>query len=1155
MNIANLSAAALTLVTLVAIPNARAAEAKPEPSSQALEQFEREVRPVLAKHCFECHGPKKEHNGLRVDSRAALLKGGDSGPAVAVGSPEKSLLIEAVKHESFEMPPEPSPKLAAEEIAALETWIRAGAPWPVDQNIAAAPDTIAERARKFWGFQPPRAYEPPKVAHADWSARPIDRFLAARWEAAKLQPAADADPRTLIRRATFVLTGLPPTEAETEAFVQACAPSLRAADEAYTALVDRLLASPRFGEHWARHWMDWVRFCESHGSEGDPAIPYAWRYRDYLIRALNADVPYDQLVREHLAGDLLTKPRRNETLGINESILGTAQFRFVEHGFQPVDPLEDMVKITDNQIDVVMKSFQALTVTCARCHDHKFDALSQADFYALYPAFAAARPTQVQIDLPERLHRHDARLLELKRKLQPALADAWLASLDRLPERLAALPEVTKKEESKSTETKKSATKKAADPSPAPSPPAPLPPGERGARTQSLPPGERGERAASSVPSVHVQAAVDLVGRRFENPLFPWISARGRSDQAAADTLGKVAQRYRDEAKKRAELQRANVAKKIVVDDAEYAKWRGTGAGVPRAASAAGSWTVSVDEARVVDGVLPAGVYTHHVSQKHGAVLTSPTFMVDHDAISVRIVGGGYGTARLILQNYVVPRGGIYNISSVPLEPGRQWFTWDTTFWRGFEARIELVTNDELTIVSRALPKDAPPAPDDGRSYVGISEIWLHNTKAPPAAELEDRLPGAFVLHGFTAKSADDLARRYQTLARAAIEAWRDGRATEEQALLLDALVQTGVLPNDPSSLPKQVAEWAAEYRKLEAEIPVAQRAPGVVETAGWDQPLMIRGDHNKLGDVVPRRYLEGLGSKSLVDTSGSPSAAAGRLRLAELIAGPDNPLTARVAVNRLWHYVFGRGIVATVDNFGELGRKPTHPELLDYLAVQFVKEGWSLKRMVRELVLSRAFRLDSTPSALAKKHDPQNLLLSHASVRRLEAEAIRDSIIAVAGRLQPTPDAGPGFTHGEPPRLQSRRSVFVSIRRNSLPYFLETFDAPKPFTTLGARDVTNVPGQALTMLNDTFVIELADYWAKAQLAVPAKDEAERIRQMYRTAFAREPDEAELSGALGFVADLGTTHNVPPKDRLASDRVWKDFAHALYNLKEFIYVR
>ncbi|MGC3971701.1 MAG: DUF1549 domain-containing protein [Pirellulales bacterium] len=728
--------------------------------------------------------------------RAAVLKGGDSGPAVAPGKPEESLLIEAVKHESFEMPPEPSPQLSAKEIASLETWVRNGAPWPAGKSSADAPQTIAERAKTFWGFKPVRRAEPPTIKNAAWSADPIDRFLAARWEAAKLEPTADADPRTLIRRATFVLTGLPPTPAEVEAFVAACAPSSQAADQAYVALVDRLLASPRFGEHWARHWMDWVRYCESHGSEGDPLIPNAWEYRDYLIRALNADVPYDQLVREHLAGDLLAKPRRNEALGVNESILGTAHLRFVEHGYQPVDPREDLVKVTDNQIDVAMKSFQALTVTCARCHDHKFDAISQADFYALLPAFAAARPTQVQIDLPERLHKHDARLLEIKRSLKPALAEAWLASLDELPARLRALPKARKPEEAKKDDNSASSS------------PAPL------AKTEGV-----------DDTTEYVHEAVDLTARRFEHPLFPWLQVRDRSDKSAADTLTKLAQRYADESKRRAELQATHVAEKIVVDAAEFANWRGTGAGAPRSMSDAGEWTASVDGERVVESVLATGAYTHLLSTKHGAVLTSPTFRIDHDAVSVRISGSGYGTARLIVENYAVPRGGIYNLSSVPLEPGRHWYTWDVTFWRGFEARIELVTNDDLTIISRALPKDAPPHAGDGRSHIGISEIWLHKTKSPAAAEMEPRIAGAFILQGFQAKSADDLARHYQSLARDAIAAWRDGKLTDDQAVLLDGLVRTGVLPNDPAKLPKPVAELAAEYRKLEAEIPIARRA------------------------------------------------------------------------------------------------------------------------------------------------------------------------------------------------------------------------------------------------------------------------------------------------------------------------------------------
>ncbi|MGC3971702.1 MAG: DUF1553 domain-containing protein [Pirellulales bacterium] len=317
----------------------------------------------------------------------------------------------------------------------------------------------------------------------------------------------------------------------------------------------------------------------------------------------------------------------------------------------------------------------------------------------------------------------------------------------------------------------------------------------------------------------------------------------------------------------------------------------------------------------------------------------------------------------------------------------------------------------------------------------------------------------------------------------------------------------------------------------------------------------MIRGDHKRLGDPIPRRYLEGLGSSSLAAGTADPSSEGARLRLAELIASPDNPLTSRVAVNRLWHYVFGRGIVATVDNFGELGRRPTHPELLDYLAARFVDEGWSMKRAVREMVLTRTFRLGSAPSAAAKKHDPENLLLSHATLRRLEAEAIRDALVAVAGRLRTEPDQGPGFTHGEPPRLQTRRSVYVTIRRNGLPLFLETFDQPKPFTTIGARDMTNVPGQALTMLNDLLVVELAQYWAKSQIDGPTKNSEDRIARMYTEAFGRKPDQDELASAVTYVDDLMKTHQVAEKDRLANVRVWQDFAHALFNMKEFIYVR
>ncbi len=312
-----------------------------------------------------------------------------------------------------------------------------GAPDPRDQPPAeqsgkpAWPDLLAAR-RTWWSLQPVQKPAVPEVKNTAWSSNPVDRFLQAKMEEHGLSPAADADPRTLLRRLTFALTGLPPTPAEVEAFV---ADSTRDPQAAVSKATDRLLASPRFGEHWARHWLDLVRYAETHGSEGDPEIREAWRYRDYMIRALNEDVPVDQIIREHLAGDLLAHPRVDSD-GIDESMLGTAQFRLVEHGFQPVDTLDDQVKAVDNQIDVVSKAFQGLTISCARCHDHKFDAVSQRDYYALFGIFASCRPAQVTIDTPEVQTKNRAALERLHAQIKSALADAWLKSADQIAARL-----------------------------------------------------------------------------------------------------------------------------------------------------------------------------------------------------------------------------------------------------------------------------------------------------------------------------------------------------------------------------------------------------------------------------------------------------------------------------------------------------------------------------------------------------------------------------------------------------------------------------------------------------------------------------------------------------------------------------------------------
>ncbi|MFM8471561.1 MAG: DUF1549 domain-containing protein, partial [Limisphaerales bacterium] len=416
------------------------------PTPAQVEFFEKNIRPVLAGECYECHSSAKKKGGLALDTREGLLKGGESGPALVPGQPDSSLLLQALRHThpTIKMPKNGA-KLDARIVANFAEWIRQGAPDPRAAVPSLSPstapsawaDTLAFR-RQWWSFQPLAQPTGPTPQNAAWSTNAIDRFLLAAMEPRGLAPNADADPRTFIRRLTFALTGLPPRDEEVETFALAISPSLRPSvapsgqrdgeterrREVLRVAVDKLLASPAFAEHWARHWLDLVRDAETHGSEGDPEIPFAWRYRDYVIRAFANDVPVDQLIREHIAGDLLApaQTRFNAAERLNESRFGLAHFRLVEHGFQPVDSLDEQVKTIDSQFDVLSKAFQGLTVSCARCHDHKFDPVSQRDYYALYGVLASVRPAQVQIDSPEILNQHRAALLTQKARIKSALA-------------------------------------------------------------------------------------------------------------------------------------------------------------------------------------------------------------------------------------------------------------------------------------------------------------------------------------------------------------------------------------------------------------------------------------------------------------------------------------------------------------------------------------------------------------------------------------------------------------------------------------------------------------------------------------------------------------------------------------------------------------
>lgn len=1104
----------ILIVALLAGISDRYAQAN-EPAGT--EQFEKHIRPILVQHCGECHGEKKQAGGLRLDSRDGWKTGGDSGAAIVPGKPEESLLLEALQHKSFKMPPKG--KLPAEVIQHFETWIRDGAP---DPRVTVSDSTAAtkswpqefEKRQKWWSLQPVVMPEVPTPRNVDWSTHPVDRFLLAKMEAAGLEPTADADPVTFERRLSFVLTGLPPTVAEIDQFRtrwNAGNPP-GAASQAVSEEVERLLTSPHFGEQWARHWMDLVRFSETHGSEQDGHIRHAWRYRDYLIRAFNSDVPYDQLVKEHLAGDLLPHPRLRAG-GFNESIHGAAWLHFVEFYHTPVDVKQEEVNVLETRIDNLGKTFQGLTIACARCHDHKFDAISQRDFQALYSVFASTRMAVRQTNDPTTLHVHDEELLGLRSGIRERVAQVWLNSLNDWAADLAAAWPLIKSKEAL---------------------PAPVADADRRR--------ERWIKAlqAATSPDVPLTPVANWA-RQLTNPEMPINLEEQRTawqqQQAAADVAN-----------------RDNF--QVIADfrSGKPADWFEDGPTFRTAAD--GDLVVAATGHDAISRVSLAGRHTDLVSSKHGGALRSPNFIIEARWISALVQGTGDARLRLVIENF---QGDSVLFTSVMPRLNDAQYRWITLpvrdQWVGRRGYLELVTGDEMTYAGRV--NNSAGTSNGHRSSAGISVIVNH-LRDGSAPRVVSSLPISVFEGGSDVKS---IAERLATATQSAIEAWRDGRASALQVQWVAALQAGGLLPA-PVNSDAELTRLVTRYREIEEQIPFAERVPSVVEEAFVDEPLFQRGNHRRHGEIVPRGYLAALSTGAAF-----PASSSGRLEIAELIASPRNPLTARVMVNRIWQHVFGLGLVASPDNFGHLGETPTHPELLDWLADEFVKQGWSVKSMVRLLVTSRAFRLSTRASAHAAETDPANRLLSHASLRRLQAEEIRDAVLRASGRLDvrsfgepvpvyieatrqadnfPVPASGPIDGAG-------RRSIYIELRRNFLPSFLQVFDFPKPTDTIGRRNLTQVPAQSLALFNDPFVIGEAERLGKVLAEFPQTVD-QRIAEAYLRIVNRPPTEIEVSLAREWLQSQSTSLGLSDPD-LRDPRPWKDFAHACFNMKEFLYLR
>jgi len=1064
------------------------------------EFFEKEVRPVLASRCFSCHGAQQQSSGLRVDSREALLQGGNRGPALIPGDPGLSLLARAVRHDGLKMPV--GGKLSGPEIAAVEKWISEGAPWPAGTGpLSAKPGApgFYERIRKeHWAYQPVKPVSPPEAGGA---SHPVDRFLTAALQKAGLHAALPADRLTLIRRLSLVLTGLPPSRLEVDLFVRDTAPG------AYERLVDRLLASPHFGEQWARHWMDVMRFAETFGNDWNYEIKGAWLYRDYLIRAFNSDVPYDQLIREHLAGDLLDRPRIQADL--NESILGTSFLRFGELGHDDCVRFRQIrTDVVDNQIDTLGKAFQGLTIACARCHDHKLDPIPTRDYYGLYGALTSSRMVMRNAVLPAAAEPVKQRLAQLKPQIREELARAWLGEIRQIPRYLTAA--------------------------------------DRAARGVPPEPADLTELSLD-----RVQAWVTLLEKtkpNLEDPLYPW---------TRSGDWELLREQYKTEGEARAAFNRENFRPfgNLVTDG--FGGWSSDGNALTGGPSPSGEFSVASEGSKALTGIFPSGFYTNAVSERLNAALRSPLVPKDKKYVSLLVMGGKLGAWRSILDNCM-------------LSEDYQTLDHDSLKWLRINNRpdqpalpfyVELVTKaDNPRIPDRPGRLKATQAQiDSPNSYFGIARAVLHDIDETPKPGLSHM---SRLFEGAAPAGREELAARYGDAAAGAVGLWSRGEASDDDVQWLQWMLENRLLSNAADLTPR-LQSLVSEYRFAEARIDAPKTFEGLADLdPGYNFPVLPAGDAANPGRMVQRGFLELISGTS----EGLQVFGSGRREIADMIASPANPLTARVMVNRIWLHLFGRGIVPTADNFGTYGEPPSNPELLDHLAGKFVADGWSVKKQIRFLVLSEAFRQSSTPSPEAAKADPQNRLFSHYSVKRLEGEAIRDSILAVSGRLNPEL-YGPSIQpHREDPKEyrklyqgpldgDGRRSIYVKVTRHEGSRFLETFDFPNPTVARGNRDSTNVPPQALALLNDPFVLDQAGFWAEQLIAQKAADPAARLDLMFRTALGRMPDDAERARFTSLANEVASLHKVPPEKLMDSQAVWKDVAHALFNLKEFVYVR
>ena len=1112
-------------------------------SSDELELFERKIRPILVERCYKCHSADsaKLKSGLYLDSREGVLKGGDSlRSAAAPRQPDQSLLIEAIKYQNPDLQMPPKGRLSEDEINDFFRWIEMGIPWPNEtprkRTVQDEEFNLDQRRKAHWSWQPIVPQLPPRVESEDWPRNPVDHFILEKLLENDLQPAPDVERESLIRRLSFDLIGLPPTPSEVRAFV--ADPS----SQAFATVVDRLLGRPEFGERWARHWLDLVRYAETLGHEFDYAVPNAWRYRDYVIRAFNEDVPYKQFVTEHIAGDLLSTPRRHPTEGFNESVIGTGFYWLGQQTHSPVDVRRNQAEVIGNQIDVLTKAFLGLTVACARCHDHKFDAISTKDYYSLYSIIESSRYTQRAVDSESEISEKLNRLQALHQEVRTQLGIRWKRQIPQLNQYLRAAGEAIRERANR---------------------PSPL------AETES----GKGVRALLDPELLHrwIEALKGVDSSMTDHPMRAWTEFATAGTLDSDKSLGDLWGEFISGDRRTGEIGSLKSSPSGTLfaefEQDGFENWFVEGKAFGTAPSPAGTLVFSKSSEDSVQFLSRGAAHSAAVSGRLQGILRSRTFTITNRFLHM-FVSGRSSRINVFIDNFALIQAPIYGSLRQVLDDGRwKWLSIDLNMWKGHRAYIEFSDIPTPDLAGGGSRKGYAA---DG--YIAVSRIELSDVKKPP--QIANGSPSSLLFEEREIESIEELAVLYGDVVSEALDVLMfdgvvaSGERRTAQVLLLNWLIEHDLLGGlsqdvhvaDDTGPPALIHR----YRALEDSLPNPNRVPAMVDGTGLDGNVFIRGNPDTLGEGVHRQFLDAIdGRRSSGFKNGS-----GRIDLARRITDPGNPFLARVMVNRVWHHLFGRGIVRTPDDFGVLGQRPTHPELLDWLASLFRDEAaWSTKRLIRLLVMSRTYQMASKPSDIrAEAKDPENLWFHRMPIRRLEGETIRDAMLAVSQQLD-TSMFGPSvpvylteFMEGRgrpgksgPLNGDGRRSIYLEVRRNFLSPMMRVFDAPVPFTTAGRRTVSNVPAQSLILMNDPFAVDQARLWARGITTAMADSAEERVERLYLAAFARPPSREEVNEALAFLDRQTAVHGVNSNVSDGAE-AWADLCHVLFNVKEFVFL-